>query len=713
MKASRPIPWRDGYWPVLFALFLASHTLLAFGPLSLSGKLWTFLAGILIPLLLAVLLLKGRASTAPPAFLAVPAPRKLLWPMTGLFTAAVLLRFHQLTTLSLWPLTDESMNAFFALEAAEKGKLQLVYDFSQLPPLFNWGLGAVFKAVGVSLFSLWVFPALLSSLAVGMAYLAARRFFPRGFSLLFAGLAAVSFWPLYAGRFAVAGNSLLLWEYFTFFVLADSLKRIQEGKWTFSAAAWLGACVGLGFYTFTSWSSVAAAVTLIVLFAVLRAPRPRPAVFVLYFLPLILFFAPLVYLAVQSGYGGYFKEAWIFRPGAPFLPQIKASLTDVLTVFWGSPLPPNLFAFRPFFGGLLNPILGALFFCGALEMWRTRHSRLVQAGALALFLLLLPGALSGGMEMFRIVQTMPFFLLGAAFGGAVLWRATPGKGRWWLAGSLFLASAGLDAYHLFSVYHGIWTHPRDNWFASKSVERLRAYDLLQELQKKAGPGYVLSELVPDIYDQSLPQATYAFNTARNPVLPSSGARWAAILINLHYQPYLAGKFPEGRWFYLAGGVERSDGGLMLGIVPFPSSNPGYLNRLIAVDRAMHSLVGLVFDHRDWKSREPVLRRLSGLHPLFQGDPFLEACFWEKTAENEYGDRHFEAQVSALTQAVQKGYPAAHLYNGLGALSLRRGQLKEARKAFRQALEQRPSHTSAAAGLALLDDMERTGLKPRD
>jgi len=107
----------------------------------------------------------------------------------------------------------------------------------------------------------------------------------------------------------------------------------------------------------------------------------------------------------------------------------------------------------------------------------------------------------------------------------------------------------------------------------------------------------------------------------------------------------------------------------------------------------------------------VVKNLYERHFAFEGDRFLESCFFEKIAENEYADRNYEAQVAALRQALQKGIPAAHLYNNLGSLLMRRGRFQESREAFQKALQCRPNHTSAAQGLKVLDELEKTGRPP--
>ena len=622
-----------------------------------------------------------------------------------LFLVAGFLRFTQLTTLSLWPLTDEAKSAYYSLQLAAHGSFQMLYDFSQLPPFYIWFQGIFFKIFGISLFSLWCLPAFLSLLTVGAAYFGARAHLNKTFALVFCGLMAFSFWPLYVGRFSHQGSLLLLWEMLVLgaagrlvsTAIPSAQKKIGLG---------LGFLVGLGFYTFTSWPTVALVLTLWVFFFHRKALLPL-------FGGMILAYLPLGWAWLYQDYGGYIHHVWAWDPARPWIAQLLQSFSDFSAFFWKSTIPSNLFAYKPFWGGYLNPLLGALFFLGVLVFFRT-ESKFKSLFAISAFLIFYsPGFLTGGVEMFRVLPLLPLLLAGVAWGLLALLEPLKPYFKWIVLVLVLILSLGLDAIHLFGFYHGVWTHPCDNWFASKSVERLRAYQILGAIQKQEGPGFVLSELVPDLYDQSLSIATYAFNVEQNKELNIDQAKWAALLINIHYQPYLVRIFPEGKWYRLAPDMDRPDGGLMLAVFPFPSTHSEILNRWMGADRACHDLTPLVFDNRDYKSRKPVLEKLYSLYPLFEGDRFLESCFWEKIAENEYGDRNYDGQINAFKQAIEKGYPTAHLYNDLGALFFRHSRFPEARKSFERALKCSFNYTSAAAGLKALDETEKTGKLPRD
>src|SRR5262249_50311808 len=144
-----------------------------------------------------------------------------------------------------------------------------------------------------------------------------------------------------------------------------------------------------------------------------------------------------------------------------------------------------------------------------------------------------------------------------------------------------------------------------------------------------------------------------------------------------------------------------------------SVHPEALERILRANQAMQDLIGPSYDNHDWKPRKPILDALIQKFPLFKGDPFLESCWWEKVAQNEYMDDHFRAQTTALEQALKRGIPTAHLYNDLAALYFRHGRLPEARAAYEKAIKSVPDHTSALAGLTALEKMEKTGYRPMD
>jgi hypothetical protein len=623
-----------------------------------------------------------------------------VWAFGLLALAAVFLRFDQLTTLSVWPHEDEAMNAHYAIELAERGYWQWTYDFSGMPPLYIWGLGLFFKAFGVSLATLWAFPALLSSLAVGLAFLGARKIASPSFCFLFTALLAVGFWPLYVARFSVQGGFLVFWECLTFWAGAAFWKRPERGT-----ALVLGLLSGGGFYTFPSWAVVAFLLTLLLGDRAFRDRRWD--LFLAFFLPQVLLFLPLAVLTAGHN-AGHFH--YVFQD--PFQGGWRG-FNDLFALFTGSRLPPNLFAYRPFWGGFLNPLLGLLCLGGVLALGRMKPGLGPWKWGAAFFLLILPGFLTGGLDAHRIVQVLLFLFFTASAGLFALLSRVARSWRWPLLAGVLLVSAALDHHHLFGVYHSVWSRPRGDVFNYKSIEYARAYSVLEEARKEKGPGLILTQLVPDTFDQSLDVATHSFNVLSDPEADPWGAHWAALVTNVNYGTYLQGLFPAARCQWLSGDAGRPDGGWVLALIPLPSPREEILKRWIEADRSAAEMAGLVYDNHDWKPRGPVLEGLKARYFLFQGDPFLESVYWEKVAQNEYMDRHYEAQLEALKEALALGVPAAHLYNDLGALYLRRGRFREAQEAYRKALACRPNVTTAAEGLAWAREMEKNGKRPID
>jgi tetratricopeptide (TPR) repeat protein len=91
--------------------------------------------------------------------------------------------------------------------------------------------------------------------------------------------------------------------------------------------------------------------------------------------------------------------------------------------------------------------------------------------------------------------------------------------------------------------------------------------------------------------------------------------------------------------------------------------------------------------------------------LVQGDRFLESCYWEKAADFYYNHdfkNHYPQVVGSLQQAIDRGFPAAHLYYDLGSLYLRKRNFNGARQAFLSALKTDPKNKPVLQALLLLD-----------
>ena len=677
-----------------FFSFLLSSVLLSYAPLTLAVKLAVFLFGVAGPLALG---LAGIAPQAPRGIKAgdsragdLDLPVMLI---LVLALAGVVLRLFHLETLSVWPVLDEGRNAYFSMELSRHWDWKFFRDISQMPPLYYWCLGLFFKMVPPSLFSLWLFPALLSLGLVPIGYFAARRFFPRSESLLFGCFLSVSFYPAYVGRFNHQAVLMLLWEFLSFWVLGKllTLKTPDQNAW----AGLLGLCLGTGFYIFFGWPLVALAAGIGAWFG---SGKNHKKVLFVGGSTFLLSVLPLVAAGLHEGYGSYIhslsaggKSSW-WEWG-------YNSFSYISGLFWG--LDTDRHAYKPFWGGYLNPLAASCFGIGFLELWRTRKSGLSMGLCFFLVLFLLPAFISKEIEMFRIVQVLPIVLMIAALGLRKLASLTPrGLALVWI-GIFFGLSIGLDFYHLAGPYHQACATGLDHWGTySKSAERWRAYQILKKISDKKGPGYIFSDFDPYPFDKSLVVAAEPFNLEKGGVDSMGGASWAAFMANVNYQPFLERRFPEARFDWVASDLSTMDGGLMLVVMP-TDPHRKELNQWAKVDQVLRPVTEEMLNRPFGGSREAILGKLTGVYPAFQGDAFTESLFWNLLYINHSADGRFDEALRDLGQCLQKGYPTAYFFNELGGLLLSRGDEPGSEKAFESAVKAPVNHTPALENLRLI------------
>src|SRR6185295_15841956 len=192
----------------------------------------------------------------PSALEFVPPIAGWVWVLT--LAVALFARFYQLTALSVWPLYDEGMYGSYAAQLARSWNGEFFFNPSQAPPLYLWGLALLFKGAGVSLFTLWLYPAIISILTVPAGFWAARAFFSKSFSFFCGCLLALGFWPLYIGRLGVMTGLVLLTQCLALGFLGRFL-RGKKGLEGARDALGLGTITGLGFYTYLHWPAMAVA----------------------------------------------------------------------------------------------------------------------------------------------------------------------------------------------------------------------------------------------------------------------------------------------------------------------------------------------------------------------------------------------------------------------------------------------------------------------
>jgi len=286
----------------------------------------------------------------------------------------------------------------------------------------------------------------------------------------------------------------------------------------------------------------------------------------------------------------------------------------------------------------------------------------------------------------------------SALGALSLLSRLPASKRTIVFLLILAGSSALDLFHLFHIYPGYAQNNPAFYGAFKSPEFSRAYALLKPLENQDGPGLILLNFNPDPYDQTLCVATYGFNSAGNPRLDPSASKWAAILANVHEQPYLKEEFPEGRWSWLSDGLNRRDGGFLLEVVPVQAGNQERLMRWVRADQSLRELTRMVMDLGVYPEQGPMLETLKEAHPFFKDDPLLESRYWRIAALHQGAVGNWDEAIEDEKKAILLGHPMAHLYNEMGCLLFEQKRTAEAQKAFEEALRLKPNCTDAYSNL---------------
>jgi 4-amino-4-deoxy-L-arabinose transferase-like glycosyltransferase len=668
-------------------LWISANLLFSYSSLSLVLKIWAALLSLAAWFFL--LFLPYSSLEKPPEEKHFPIP---LWAWALLGATALFLRFFRLTTLSAWPVMDEGIGGYFSILLLEKWDWNFSQGTSQTPRFFAWGQTLLFKIFSPSLFTLWLYPALWSLLSVPASYFATRKFFSPAVAALVAALTAVSFWPLYLGRYSTQSVFMVFWEWVAFYALAVFLNKRPESKWP---AFWLGLATGLGFHTYLSWGLVAFLIALIVAFRPQASLVKRARTFSLFAGTALLAGSPL-FISYLNGYRGYFHHLWAVHPQHSWLSNVSLASAYARDLFWGQ--APEFFHYGPVWGGFFNPISGAFCFLGLLLILRHWRKALYFWLVFASFFFFIPAVLTNNLEMMRLCQLLPVLTVVTALG---IHRLVSNRG--WVASvaiALFIlaGSAAFDAYHLFAVYANHWKNNPAYYGSHKTIEFYRAYPFLKSMGDRQGPGLILLNFHPDPYDQTLFTATYAFNSAENPALDPAKAKWAAILANAHEQPYLAREFPAGKGLWLSEGLNRPDGGFWLEQVELTPQNRNILDQWRKADQSLKELNYRVIEEGVNPDQGRMLGVLEKARPYFQEDPFLQSRYWRIMALHRLAEGNTSQAIECEKQAVEQGFPMAHLYNELGCLLFKENRVKEAETAFRKALACELNFTDASSNL---------------
>ena len=675
------------WWFFGFGVLLNAS--LSWTPLDIWQRFWLFPLGLLVQLLWALWPASPARAGEKPSFLKERLP-SLKWQWAILILAAAgALRFFHLVSLPQWPVWDDANYSYFAIGLSEHWNWDFLIGHEKTMPLFTWLQALLFKVVEPSLFSMWLYPALLSLATVPLGYRATRFFFPRSFSLIVGLLWAFTFWPLFFGKFC-AYLGVLQWVTALLLIMAYGFFRENLKKSPLLGAALLGTTAALSFYSSILFLAPVGALIFLVLLTCRRMGKGMGVqTFVFFFVPLIVMAIPMELGFARNILGGHIASEVAGTNGqAPFLPHLMTTFS-YLTAFFFGPIDQSYFAFAPLWGGFFNPLLGALFFVGLKEAFRFRNQPGLRAGVFLVLSILLPVPLFKTLECFRTDLVLPFFFIVIAIGLFTL-GSTLSIGRKWLYLPLFLGlSLGLDLYHFYGVF-GSWSVVMKPGIRLKSPERYKAFQLLDQVRQEQGPGLIFTDFVSDAYDQSLLVATYPFNAARNPRLDPHQARWAATLIEAHYQAPLASRFPQARFALL--NEPSSDVLLVLAVIPIssPEESRIFLD-WTALHRPLQDLYGLmpyVVANPDFHH---VLGRLFGLYPQAAKDPLLKAWVLERTldillvSDDVSGGTWFLGHPAEATRSypfLDKKF--AMMYHRLGLGLVKASNLSQARECFKRA-----------------------------
>ncbi len=677
---SHPFSLEKNRW-IYLAVFFLANAYISYGDAPPQTQWMVGLFGILLPLYVGLRTASPPPRGEKPSFgtdLKLSPP---VWLLAGALFLAVILRFYKLETLFRWPTLDEGWNGTLAIELSKHWSWKFFYTFGEAPPLPVWCAALLFKCGFSSAFCLWFPSAIVSLLTAAAGTFAARRFFSNSLALVCGGLLAFSTWPLYIGRFCHQGIWIPLWVCLCLNAWGSFCQASGE-KIKRNRSIVLGIILGLGSFTFTPWLGVAAFFFCSITWGMIGSPKKDFKNF--YFFGGAFLFALLPFLSavLTEGYGRHILSLSPWGGWFKGFHMLEGFAKYFAVLLWGSYEQDP--AYTPLWGGFLNPLLGSFFFSGVLELFRLRRLILIRWAALTFFLFLLPGALSPNLETFRIAQELPLLLFIAALGLHSFLSSLPPQKRLAVFVSV-LALTGLWDFNLLTApYREPDAHPEIFGRPLKSLERYRAWLVLNDFQAKRGPGFILTDFDDDSFnDPTLSVMTYPFNASRNSALLVENPGWIGVFANIHYKPFLEKNFHDGQWLWVGKNLSLENGGNMLGLLTAAPLHQPALNQWTKAhaffqeaDNLRFSQIGEDFD--------PILRLLETAYPAVHGEPFLESVYWNKRAAYEYKKFNYDQHLLSYQMAVTRGYPTAELYYKVGLLLLEKGRDREAEVAFRKA-----------------------------
>jgi tetratricopeptide (TPR) repeat protein len=674
-----------------FIYFLLINAVLSYIKLSNELKILLIGLGIFLPLFLAAFGRSQKPSHEQPT----PFQEFLhpLSPWVGITLVLVTLWIHlyRLDDSIPLPFGDNSLEAIFSMDLSKKWNDRLFYFSAQHPPVYYWINSLFIRWIPSSFEALRMTSTLSALVSVPLYYCALSGVFSKSFSLLGTGGMILSLWCFAFGRICCLGAAILPWELIGFILLGRYFHSyaLSEKR---SLLAWMGFVVGLGYLIFPIWPFVLLVFLITVfVFEWSKGHSIRKSLISLFWFALffLLAFCPLL-LAIEHGdYNLLGRLTSAFSGTDPKHVSFPITFSYLSCLFWG-PLQDVTVGYTENFERL-NPLWGALFFVGMIQLIRNRAHPLSRWILFSSLIFFSPSFFSTYVETFRILTLLPLLLVVISWGASNLLLSLPNSRR-------------VLAIGVFLVFSTAWDGARViQYLSSPSQTATRNYvQVLKNLSLSRGPAVVLADFLPK-GNPDLFVDTFDFNVSQNPRLNQAKANWALLSFNQHYFPYLSKLFPKAHWIFSEVPTIGGDG--MLAIIPIDSSNQSLLRSWAVAQDYFHRLNSQIVNINLPRTYQSALRALAEGQTLVQGDRFLESCYWEKAADFYYNHdfkNHYPQVVGSLQQAIDRGFPAAHLYYDLGSLYLRKRNFNGARQAFLSALKTDPKNKPVLQALLLLD-----------
>jgi 4-amino-4-deoxy-L-arabinose transferase-like glycosyltransferase len=646
---------------LVFVIFVISNGIIAYSGLPFWLKLSVGFAGLFFPFLALLFSNSKNFLSKPGEIQNNTMSHPSSWVFIPLVTCLLFLRFYKLSSFSTWPSTDEGWLGAYALDLYEKWNWNILFGYIKFPALTIWPETLFFKLFGPSLFSLYLLPAVISSLTVFLTYLAAKEFFSKEFSFLCAAIASFGFWFLLLGRIALVGDAIPAWELVGLLLISRIFKK-KQGESPALVAALLGVVAASGFYFFIyCWTTYW--VWLNFFFLWLGFRQKKTGSFFIFLFAQMVCIAPLLIALIRSGALEYVKGLLLFNRHSVWLSGGFNSLCYLTSLLWWA--DPSGFIYRPQWGGFLNPVSGSFFLFGlayVLSQWKDPVWRWV---LFAFPFFLLPGLLSQTFEMYRIVALVPLVLLMTAMGIQVLWNYFPKHFKIFL--TLFLISISLDTYHLFGVYRQVWASPGIQWRPFKSLERWRAFELLEQQSQTNGPGLIMADFIVRNFDRTLDIATYSFNCAENRSLDRSKPGWVAVIVPDHLKPFISSRFADGKWYELSDELPASNENKCLGIIPWSETHQDIFNQWERANRAFKEVNRQMLYSNHQLTFQEYENVLLSIRPELGNDPLIESCFDQKILGAFDNKAEPQKAFYFIQRAVKYGYPSTYFVQELSDL----------------------------------------------